>query len=103
MSRMNTPTHAPMTVLNEISVPEDELGVVAADEVGDEVSDGDGVEEASWMPVAEPESGAAVVFWARAVSVGVGLPTTTDPETPLSVCRFRRGMWRNWDIANVRC
>lgn len=46
MSRMNAPTHAPMTVLNDIS--EEELGEVAtADAADDEVGDGDNVEEAS--------------------------------------------------------
>jgi hypothetical protein len=46
MSRMNAPTHAPMTVPNEMS--EEELGEVAtADAADDEVDDADGVEEAS--------------------------------------------------------
>lgn len=45
-SRMNAPTQAPMTVLNGMSLAEEELGeVVTAGD--DEVGDGDGVEEAS--------------------------------------------------------
>lgn len=45
-SRMNAPTQAPMTVLNDMSLAEEELGeVVTAGD--DEVGDGDGVEEAS--------------------------------------------------------
>lgn len=45
-SRMNAPTQAPMTVLNGMSLTEEELGeVVTAGD--DEVGDGDGVEEAS--------------------------------------------------------
>lgn len=47
-STMNAPTHAPMTVLNDMLLAEEELGeVVAADAGDDEVGDGDGVEEAS--------------------------------------------------------
>lgn len=45
-SRMNAPTQAPMTALNDMSLAEEELGeVVTAGD--DEVGDGDGVEEAS--------------------------------------------------------
>lgn len=46
MSRMNAPTHAPMTVPNDMS--EEELGEAATvDAADDEVGDADGVEEAS--------------------------------------------------------
>lgn len=46
--RMNAPTHAPMTVPNDMLLLEDEPGeVVAADATDDEVGDADGVEEAS--------------------------------------------------------
>lgn len=46
MRRMNAPTHAPMTVPNDMS--EEELGEVAAvDAADDEVGAEDGVEEAS--------------------------------------------------------
>lgn len=46
--RMNAPTHAPMTVPNDMLLPEEELGeVVAADATDDEAVDADGVEEAS--------------------------------------------------------
>lgn len=45
---MNAPTQAPMTVPNDMLSPEEELGEeVTAGAVDDEVSDADGVEEAS--------------------------------------------------------
>lgn len=51
------------------------------------------------MPVAEPELGAGVVFWMRAVAVGEVSVTITDPERPPSACRFRRTLGRCWDMA----
>jgi hypothetical protein len=50
------------------------------------------------MPVAEPELNTGVVFWTRAVAVGEGLVTITDPERPPSVCRFRRILGRCCDM-----
>jgi len=46
---MNAPTQAPMTVLNGMLFPEEEVDeeVVTAGATDDEVGDGDGVEEAS--------------------------------------------------------
>lgn len=49
------------------------------------------------MPVAEPSVPAAV-FWTRAVAVGEVLVTITEPETPPSVCRFRRILLGCWDM-----
>jgi len=44
-SRINTPTHAPMTTANEMLLPEEELGdEVVADGVDEEVNDGVGVD-----------------------------------------------------------
>lgn len=36
------------------------------------------------MPIEEPEPGAGVVFWTRAVAVGEVSVTITDPERPPS-------------------